>query len=120
MSKLNASVQPEIFDVFQVSQLTRGTSLEDSVAVDDVTIRPDQSSKIHRHVQSDTVLYMVEGKGEIIIDDQIIPVAIGDRVHIRPGQFHGVRTGGHSLHFISIQMPPILNRKTGVLDLEER
>lgn len=109
-----------MFDVFQVSQLTRESSLEDSVAVDDVIIRPGQISKIHRHVQSDTLLYIVEGKGEVMVDDDVISVSAGDRVQIRPGQNHGVQTGSDSLHFISIQTPPILNKKTGVLDLVER
>lgn len=118
--RISETVPAENFDVFQVKQLTRATSLEDLVAVDDVMIESHKTSQIHRHNQSDTVLYIVGGSGEVVVEDRSFAVSSGDRIHILPGQYHGVRTQAQSLHFISVQTPPILNKKTGVLDLEEK
>ncbi len=120
MPRIEEKVVDEMFDVFSVRQLTRSTSLEDSVAVDDVVIGAQQISRIHRHNRSDTVLYIVGGSGEVVVEDRSLEVKAGDRIHIPPGSYHGVRTAKESLHFISVQTPPILNKKTGTLDLEER
>lgn len=117
--KIPASVPTEKFDVFHVRQLTRTTSLEKLVAVDDVTIEPGQTSRIHRHNRADTVLYIVGGSGTVRVGDTDHPVRAGDRIHIAPGQYHGIRTAHDALHFISVQSPPIQDDSSGILDLEE-
>lgn len=116
--QIESKVVQETFDVFQVEQLTRSTTLQNLVAVDQVEIAARQSSQIHRHVKSDTVLYIVDGAGEVVVGEQTFAVRPGDRIHIPPGAYHGVRTGESSLKFISVQSPPILNDATQVLDLE--
>lgn len=118
--RIEEKVLSEHFDVFQVEQLTRSTVLEDSVAVDVVRIGPDQTSEIHQHNKAETILYIVSGAGEVSVGNRVYSVMSGDRIHIPAGSFHGVRTHGEALHFISIQTPPILNKKTGVLDLEKK
>lgn len=110
----------ELHDIFHVTQLTRDTELESRVGVDHVTVAPGQTSQIHRHNRAETVLYIVEGAGTVVIEDVDHAVTAGDRVRIRPGEFHGIRTGRESLTFISVQSPPILDQSTGTLDLEPR
>lgn len=113
-------LESELHDVFRVTQLTRGTELESLVGVDHVTLEPGQASQTHRHNRAETVLYIVAGAGTVVIEDADHDVTTGDRIRIRPGEFHGVRTGDDPLTFISVQSPPILDQSTGTLDLEPR
>jgi mannose-6-phosphate isomerase-like protein (cupin superfamily) len=110
----------ELHDIFHVTQLTRDTDLESRVGVDHVTVEPGQTSQIHRHNRAETVLYISAGAGTVVIEDVDHAVTAGDRVRIRPGEYHGVRTGDQPLTFISVQSPPILDQSTGTLDLEPR
>lgn len=117
---VDRDLERELHDVFNVMQLTRGTDLEHDVGVDLVDLDPGQTSQIHRHNRAETVLYIMDGDGIVVIDDTHHAVTAGDRIRIRPGQFHGVRTGADPLTFLSVQTPPILDKATGTLDLEPR
>jgi quercetin dioxygenase-like cupin family protein len=110
----------DVHDVFHVKQLARDTELESVVGADYVRLDPQQTSKIHRHNRAETVLYILEGSGVVVVEDTDHPVVPGDRICIRTGEFHGVRTEAESLTFISIQSPPILDKSTGAFDLEPR
>jgi quercetin dioxygenase-like cupin family protein len=110
----------DVNDVFQVMQLTRGTELESIVGADYVRLDPEQTSKIHRHNRAETVLYILDGQGVVVVEDVDHNVVAGDRIRIRTGQYHGVRTEASALAFLSVQSPPILDKSTGVLDLEPR
>ncbi len=119
-SVVDGDLSVETHDVFRVRQVTRDTSLEHLVGADVVVLDEHMTSQLHRHNRSDTVLYILEGSGTVIIEDVDHLVAAGDRVHIAPGQFHGVRTSESALKFLSVQSPPILDKSTGMLDLEPR
>lgn len=105
-------------DVFDVMQVTRDTELESLVGTDLVDIEQGQRSKIHRHNRAETVLYFLSGKAEVVVADDVVPVSAGDRIRIGKGVFHGVRTPETNCTFLSVQIPPILDKATGVLDLE--
>lgn len=111
-------VPVEIYGVFEVMQLTRGSALESIVAADWVTIGPEKISEIHRHNQAETVLWIVEGSGIVVVEGVDHEVTKGARIAIGKGLFHGVRTRQYALTFLSIQSPPILNKEDGHLDLE--
>ena len=64
------SLPEELYDVFYVTQLTRGTALENLVAVDRVRIYPNECSQTHRHNQAETVLFIEEGSGIITINNE--------------------------------------------------
>jgi quercetin dioxygenase-like cupin family protein len=108
----------ELHDVFQVMQVTRGTSLERQVGADLVDMDRYQESKIHRHNLAETVLYFLKGEANVVIGDDLVTVRAGDRVRIHHGVPHGVRTPASSCTFLSVQVPPILDDETGRLDLE--
>ncbi|MEO6810144.1 MAG: cupin domain-containing protein [Isosphaeraceae bacterium] len=108
----------EEFGVFQVTQITRDTALENVVAADLVTIDPGKTSEVHRHNQAETVLLILDGSGSVRVGDEIVPVSKGSRVRIGKGVFHGVQTEGEGLRFLSVQSPPILDKEQGRLDLE--
>ena len=108
----------ELYDVFYVTQLTRGTTLENLVAVDRVWMDPNAHSRTHRHNEAETVLFIERGSGVIAINDNEQAVERGDRVLIPKGAWHNVRTFRSELVFISIQCPPIHDEATGRHDLE--
>lgn len=113
-----SDVPTEPFGVFEVKQLTRGTALESVVAADWVRIGPGKTSEVHRHNHAETVLWIVEGSGTVIVDGTDYPVEAGSRIAIARGIYHGVRTDHDSLVFLSVQSPPILDTAEGTLDLE--
>ena len=119
MSRILATGLPrERYDVFEVTQVTRGTPIEGVVAADLVTVAPSRASQVHRHNEAETVLLILEGSGTILVGESSLPVSKGARVLIGKGVFHGVRTAGESLTFLSVQAPPILDKAEGSLDLE--
>lgn len=116
--KITAPFLSELYDVFDVRQVTRATPLESLVAVDLVEIAANACSQSHRHNRADTVLLMLEGSGEVEVSGAWFAVSAGERIHIPPGAFHRVRTGAGALKFLSVQTPPILDKESGALDLE--
>jgi len=117
---LDSDLEVELHDVFHVMQVTRDTPLATEVAADLVTVDPGQCSSTHRHNRAETVLYFLEGEGEVLLTESHEPVAVraGDRLLIGKGVFHAVRTGASSLRFLSVQSPPILDVAAGTKDLE--
>lgn len=118
------TVEGEQQDVFVVAQLTRGTPLESIVGTDLVDLAPHKESSMHRHNNAETVLYFTAGRGEVLLTDDVdapvrsVAVEQGTRLRVGKGQFHAVRTGDEAVQFISVQSPPILDKSTGVRDLE--
>ena len=112
------SLQVEEYDVFRVTQLTRDTELEHLVACDFVRVEPGRESEIHRHNNAETILYILDGEGEVYHNGVWLRVKRRDRVRIGKGVWHGVRTGMKAITFISVQSPPILDKSSGTLDLE--
>jgi quercetin dioxygenase-like cupin family protein len=117
---LDADLEVELHDVFHVMQVTRDTPLASEVAADLVDVLPGQESSMHRHNLAETVLYFLDGAGEVLLGEEYEAVAVkaGDRLRIGKGVFHAVRTGESSLRFLSVQAPPILDVEAGTRDLE--
>lgn len=119
-NRIDNDLEIELYDVFNVMQVTRGTVLEADVAADLVEMLPGQTSQIHRHNHAETVLYFLDGDAVVVVGDHEHPVEAGSRLRISKGEFHGVKTQRSSCRFLSIQTPPILNKTTGFRDLEEK
>ena len=117
---LDADLEVELHDVFHVMQVTRDTPLASEVAADLVDVLPGQESSMHRHNLAETLLYFLDGAGEVLLGEEYEAVAVkaGDRLRIGKGVFHAVRTGESSLRFLSVQAPPILDVEAGTRDLE--
>ena len=117
---LDADLEVELHDVFHVMQVTRDTPLASEVAADLVDVLPGQESSMHRHNLAETVLYFLDGAGEVLLGEEYEAVAVkaGDRLRIGKGVFHAVRPGESSLRFLSVQAPPILDVEAGTRDLE--
>jgi quercetin dioxygenase-like cupin family protein len=115
---LETDLPREHFDVFEVTQVTRGTPLESVVAADLVSIAPRRVSQVHRHNEAETVLLILDGSGTVLAGESSLRVSKGARVLISKGVFHGIRTEAESLTFLSVQSPPILDLSQGTMDLE--
>ena len=109
----------ELYDVFYVTQLTRGTALQHVVAVDRVRVELWKCSAIHRHNKAETVLFIERGSGYIMINDEKHLVRAGDRLCIPCGAWHNVSTFQDGIVFISIQSPPIHDEAAERHDLEQ-
>lgn len=119
--RLQHGLETELHDVFHVTQVTRGTPIEEMVGTDLVTMDPGQASQTHRHNFSETVLFFTSGKATVFINDEPHKVEKGDRILIRQAEFHSVSTPEDSgCKFVSVQTPPILSKATGFRDLETR
>jgi len=116
----DAELAVEQHDVFLVTQVTRDTPLESVVGTDLVEIEPHQESSMHRHNNSETVLYFTAGSGEVLLTEsyEAVPVSAGERLLVGKGVFHAVRTHDSPLSFVSVQSPPILDKHAGTRDLE--
>jgi mannose-6-phosphate isomerase-like protein (cupin superfamily) len=72
----------------------------------------------HVHKHSDAVFIIVDGEATLLSGPTKKVVKRGDKIPIPRGTPHGFRLApGNFLEFISIQSPPIRNRKTGEEDL---
>lgn len=108
----------ELYDVFFVTQLTRGTVFENFVAVDWVRVDPWKCSQKHRHNETETVLFIERGSGFIEVNDERHLVKARDQLYIPIGAWHCVSAFQDGLVFISIQSPPIHDEAAGRHDLE--
>ena len=78
----SSKVEEKDFGHIKVRQLLNQENL-DNVSVAIVKISGTNKKVVNK--RSDTLYYVLEGKGEFNIDDEIIPVSVGDLVFIRKG-----------------------------------
>ncbi|MCR4407096.1 MAG: cupin domain-containing protein [Anaerolineae bacterium] len=60
----------------------------------EVTIVPGGCSARHYHRQAEEVYYILQGQGQMIIDDEVRPVGPGDTIIIPPPSQHLIRNIG--------------------------
>lgn len=111
-------LQPQLINVFQVIQIAAGSFLADVLGLDYIVIAPNTRSEVHRHNHSDNLIYVIRGSAELILDGAAHAVRPGVRVFIPRGMLHGFRTLERGLEFVSAQVPPILDSRTGRFDRE--
>jgi mannose-6-phosphate isomerase-like protein (cupin superfamily) len=111
-------VESETYGPFCVTPITRGTALEDLLGLDLVTIPAGVTTEVHRHPHAENVVYILSGDATAIIDHVGYRVVAGDRLRIGKGVYHGFRTAETPLTFVSVQSPPILNKKLNIFDTE--
>lgn len=74
-----------------------------------MVLQPGQSTggPSNYHAESDQWLFVKEGAGEAVVDDQTIGLEAGDLLLIEPGETHEIRgTGERPLVTINIYAPP--------------
>lgn len=119
-ARIDSLLEAELHDVFNVTQVTRGSPIEAHVGADLVKMKPSQASRTHRHNFSETVLYFINGAATVFVEGAPHRVCGGNRILIHAGEYHSVSTAEtRGCEFLSVQTPPILNKDTGFHDLEE-
>lgn len=111
-------VESEIYGAFGVIQITRDTNLEDLLGLDLITVASETKTEIHRHPNAENVIFVLSGSATALIDHVEYEVKQGDRIRIGKGVYHGFRTRDEPLVFVSVQSPPILNKRLNRLDTE--
>lgn len=67
---------------------------------------PGCSTTPHRHPRTEEIYYILEGQGEMRIDDELRPVGVGDAIAIPPDAAHQItNTGSAPLKFLCCCAP---------------
>ena len=111
-------LEEEQYNVFRLYQISSGTFLKDIAGVDYLEIPANSISEIHRHHESDAILFVISGSATADLGGRLYELGPGVRVIIPRGTAHGFQTNDEKLQFVSVQVPPIQNPEHGVFDLE--
>ena len=99
-----------------------------------VQVDPGMGKYKHFHDNSETVMFVLEGQGDFLIDEsRSVPIKVGDVCHSFPGEIHGTRnTGNVPLRYLVVEGPlplqmqrdlanskPIVSDRNRVVHVEE-
>jgi mannose-6-phosphate isomerase-like protein (cupin superfamily) len=71
----------------------------------EAALEAGQATERHYHAESEEIYYVVEGSGEMELDGERRPVAVGDAVLIPPGARHQIRADAGGLRFLCCCAP---------------
>jgi quercetin dioxygenase-like cupin family protein len=69
-------------------------------------LKPGQDQRIHNHVESDKIYFVLRGKGLFHIAGEERELASGEAVVARPGEAHGVRNASNDDLVLLVFMTP--------------
>ena len=73
-----------------------------------VSFPPGSDPGTHKHESEEEIIYVVSGRGETKVGDEIYPLEPGVAVYTEPGIEHGVKTlGNDPLVLICVFSPPV-------------
>ncbi len=73
-----------------------------------VTLPPGSNPGTHVHAREEEIIYIISGRGETKVGDNIYPLKPGVAVFTEPGIEHGVKTlGDEPMVMISVFSPPV-------------
>jgi len=55
-----------------------------------ITLTPASSIGVHTHIDDEEIIYVVKGKGQVLIDDNFYPLEVGSVNIAKKGQKHSV------------------------------
>ncbi len=79
----------------------------DGIQGDIVIYEPGDEASAHKHMDADHIFLVLKGTGRFYDhDDEAIPIAVGDVVHIPAGEFHNFdNTGDGTFEMVEIWVP---------------
>lgn len=77
----------------------------DRVAFSIYNFKPWQALPMHRHPRNDTVLYIVEGEGNMYINDEVTTIDPDAAIYVPSGVSYGILSGENDMVLVSIQGP---------------
>ncbi len=78
----------------------------------EATLEPGQATERHYHGETEEIYYLVEGSGEMEIDDERRTVSPGDAILIPPGARHQIRAAAERLRFLCCCAPAYRHEDT--------
>ena len=81
-----------------------------------VELSAEEDYPAHSHKNSSAVFYMILGEGKIILNEKAKQYKRGEVINVGKNVKHGFKPKSDTL-FLSVQTPPIKNRKTGKEDI---
>ncbi len=73
-----------------------------------VSFPPGANPGTHKHDHEEEIIYVISGRGETKVGDQVLPLEPGVAVFTEPGLEHGVHnTGSEPLVLVSVFSPPV-------------
>jgi mannose-6-phosphate isomerase-like protein (cupin superfamily) len=78
----------------------------------EAALEAGQATERHYHAESEEIYYVVEGSGEMELDGERRPVAVGDAVLIPPGARHQIRADAGGLRFLCCCAPAYRHEDT--------
>jgi mannose-6-phosphate isomerase-like protein (cupin superfamily) len=83
-----------------------------------VVLPPKQEQrKLSAHEGSEEVYFVVRGKGQFVMDDDVVEVEQGTAVYISPGCRHrAINTGSEDMELFWVNTPSVFGSAGGYLD----
>ena len=78
----------------------------------EATLEPGQATERHYHAESEEIYFVVEGSGEMELDDERREVGVGEAVLIPPGARHQIRADADGLRFLCCCAPAYRHEDT--------
>ncbi len=78
----------------------------------EAALEAGQATERHYHAESEEIYYVVEGSGEMELDGERRPVAVGDAVLIPPRARHQIRADAGGLRFLCCCAPAYRHEDT--------
>ena len=58
-------------------------------------IKPGEITLLHKHIRSEEIYFILQGEGDMNLDNKTIQVNSGDSICIMPGTKHNIRNTGN-------------------------
>ena len=82
--------------------LLKDNKLLNNLVLSSTDLKPNMSTRGHKHEGQEEVYYFVKGNGTMDIDDTTFNVAPGDVILIEDGVFHRVHAGEQGCYFVCV------------------
>ncbi|TVO78391.1 cupin domain-containing protein [Sedimenticola selenatireducens] len=83
----------------------------------EAVIPPRVTTHLHRHLTSEEIYHITQGRGEMRLDDELFSVVSGDTILIPPGTPHAILNEGDiALHILCCCSPAYSHEDTELID----
>ena len=90
-------VRPSEHAVYTAHKMGKSTIFESSrVLVGLNAFEPGQEHALHAHAGQDKVYHVIEGEGVFLLEEQTLPMRVGDLLVAPEGVPHGIRNSSSS------------------------
>ena len=66
-----------------------------SQSLAEAIVEPNEKTLLHKHIKSEEIYFIIQGKGEMTLANETIQVTSGDTICIMPGTTHNIENTGN-------------------------